>query len=379
MPSSTADQTTALWTQYREQFPVCEHLVYLNHAAGAPLCRAAADAMKHQVDDNLLYGSTHYAEWTAAHEGLRAGAARMIGANPSEIAIVKNTTEGVITVSEGFDWRPGDKVVAFNEEFPANYYPWQLLERKGVRVEWLSEFNSLEKIDAAARGARMMSISFVQYLSGYRADMDAIGEICQRHGCFLFVDAIQGLGVFPMDVRKSNIAALSADGYKWLVGPEGCGVLYIRPDLQEHVQPIEFGYKNVTKYTDYGTRNLTLRDDAARYECGTLNTPGCYGLRASIEFLLDVGIPRIAAAVQALGDRIDAGVRAKGYQTMRPRAPESAAGIVTFRRDGVDTAALFAQLRSQHFATAMRSGWLRASPHFYISPEEIDRFIKALP
>jgi selenocysteine lyase/cysteine desulfurase len=343
------------------------------------LCRAAADAIKHHVDDNLLYGSTHYDQWTAAHEGLRAGAARMIGAKPSEIALVKNTSEGVIMVAQGFDWRPGDKVVAFNEECPANYYPWQLLERKGVRVEWLSEFDSLEKIDAAARGARILAISFVQYLSGYRADLDAIGEICKRHGCFLFVDAIQGMGALPLDVSRSNIAALSADGYKWLLGPEGCAVLYIRPDLQERVHPIEFGYKNVTKYTDYGTRNLTLRDDAARYECGTLNTPGCYGLRASIEFLLDVGIDRIASAVQALGDRIDAGVRAKGYQTMRPRAPQSAAGIVSFRKDGVDTAALFAQLRAQRFATATRSGWLRASPHFYISPEEIDRFIEALP
>jgi cysteine desulfurase/selenocysteine lyase len=379
MPSGATDQTTAIWTQYRDQFPVCEHLVYLNHAAGAPLCRAAAEAIKHHVDDNLFYGSIHYAEWSAAQEGLRAATARMIGAKPTEIALVKNTTEGVIMVAQGFDWRPGDKVVAFNEEFPANYHPWKLLEHKGVRVEWLSEFDSLDKIDAAARGARMLAISFVQYLSGYRVDLDAIGEICKRHGCFLFVDAIQGLGAFPLDVSRSNIAALSADGYKWLLGPEGCAVLYIRPDLQERVQPIEFGYKNVTRYTDYGTRNFTLRDDAARYECGTLNTPGCYGLRASMEFLLNVGIDRIASAVAALGDRIDAGVRAKGYQTMRPRTPQNAAGIVSFRKEGVDTAALFAQLRAQNFATATRSGWLRASPHFYISPEEIDRFIAALP
>jgi cysteine desulfurase/selenocysteine lyase len=370
---------TALWAQYRDQFPVCERLVYLNHAAGAPLCRAAADAIKQQVDDNLLHGSIHYDQWLAAQNGSRAATAKLIGASPREIALVKNTTEGVLTVANGFDWRPGDKVVAFNEEFPANYHPWKLLERRGVRVEWLSEFDSLDKIDAAARDARILAVSFVQYLSGYRTNLEAIGEICRRHGCFLFVDAIQGLGALPMDVDKMNIAALSADGYKWLLASEGCGVLYIRPDLQERVQPIEFGYKNVINHTDYGTRNLTLRDDAARYECGTLNTPGCYALRASMEFLMGVGIDAIASAITALADRIDEGVRAKGYRTLRPRTPQTASGIVSFRKDGVDSVALFTQLRAQGFATAHRSGWLRASPHFYISPQEVDQFVEALP
>src|ERR1017187_3219880 len=151
-----------LWLQYADRFPVRQRLVYLNHAAVSPLCRAA----------------------------------RLIGAGRSEIALVKNTSEGIATIAMGLDWRSGDKIVAFREEFPANYYPWKRLEETGVRVEWLSYLDPLDRIDQACRGARLLAISFVQYLSGHRADLEAIGEICHRHRCAYLVDAIQGFGPF---------------------------------------------------------------------------------------------------------------------------------------------------------------------------------------
>ena len=145
----------------------------------------------------------------------------------AEIAIVKNTSEGISFIATGLKWQAGAKIVAFREEFPANFFPWRKLEETGVRVEWLSVFDPLEKIEEAVRGAQLLSISFVQYLSGYRAPIEAIGEICRRSNCIFVVDAIQGLGAFPLDVRKCNIDALAADGHKWLLGPEGCGILYV--------------------------------------------------------------------------------------------------------------------------------------------------------
>lgn len=371
-------EAVPVWSRYRDQFPVTERLIYLNHAAVAPLCRAASDAMKRLADDACEYGSYHYADWLDAYEGLRVAAARLINAHADEIAIVKNTSEGIATVAMGIDWRPGDKVVGFEEEFPANYYPWQRLQAKGVQVEWLSATDPLERIDEACRGTRLLAISFVQYISGFRSNLNAIGEICRRHGCFFFVDAIQGLGAFPIDVETAHIDALAADGHKWMLGPEGCAVLYVRKDRQDEIEPVEFGYTNVAT-TDYSVRDTTLRPNAGRYEPGTLNTIGIFGLRAALQFILEVGIEQIAPQVQSLGDQIAEGVRRKGYEVLGNRTPENGAGIVSFRKSGVESRELFERLKGDGIVVAPRGGWVRTSPHFYISPEDVDRFLAVLP
>jgi cysteine desulfurase / selenocysteine lyase len=372
-------QEPSLASRYRDQFPVTQKLVYLNHAAVAPLCRRSAEAMKRLADDAMLYGSYHYDQWLDAYQGVRVAAARLIGAEPEEIAIVKNTSEGIATVAAGLDWRADDTVVAFREEFPANYFPWKRLEALGVKMRFLSITDSLDAIDKAAEGARLLAISFVQYLSGHRADLDAIGEICHRRGVFFFVDAIQGLGAFPLDVRRTRIHALSADGHKWLLGPEGCGILYIQRDLQDSIQPIEFGWTNVAGFADYASRDMTLRPDAGRYECGTLNTIGCFGLRAALEFILEVGIDNIAPAVLDLADGVANGAQRKGYSLCTPRTGESGSGIVSLRKADVDSRLVVRQLKEKGFLAAPRQGWVRVSPHFYISREEIERFVDALP
>jgi selenocysteine lyase/cysteine desulfurase len=279
----------------------------------------------------------------------------------------------------GLDWKPGDRVVAFEEEFPANYFPWQRLEQRGVKVTWLSIHDGLERIDEACRGARLLAISFVQFLGGYRAPLAAIGEICQRNSCIFLVDAIQGLGAFPLQAKDWGIHALAADGHKWLLGPEGCGVLYIDEGLQDRVEPVEFGWTNVAHYADYASRDMALRPDAGRYECGTLNTIGCFGLRAAMEFLIEVGVEQIATAVQQLGDRLAFGLETKGYEVMEQRTAETGAGIVSFRKAGWEAAEIARKLGTAGIVVAPRVGWVRASPHFYISPEDIDRTLELLP
>ncbi len=367
-----------IWNQYRAEFPVTEKLVYLNHAGVAPLCRVAAQAMRELADDACHFGSMHYDRWLAAYQGLRTATARLIGADPSEIAQVKNTSEGVAAIALGIPWKAGDKIVCFDEEFPANYFPWKRLEQQGVRIEWLSATDSLDRIDEAATGARLLTISFVQYLSGYRADLAAIGEICSRRGCFFFVDAIQGLGAFPLNVEEMRIDALSADGHKWMLGPEGCGILYVRREKQDLIEPVEFGWTNVAAYNDYASRDMTLRPDAGRYECGTLNTIGCFGLRAAVEFLLTIGVERISPYVQALGDHIAEGVLRKGYELLGRRTPETGAGIVSFRKPGVDCRLTVRTLKDRGIIAAPRQGWIRTSPHFYISPDDVGQLLEVL-
>jgi selenocysteine lyase/cysteine desulfurase len=372
-------ESQQIWERFRREFPVTERLIYLNHAAVAPLPRRGAEAMQWLASDALENGSLHYPQWMEAVDGVKAAVARLINAEAGEIATVKNTSEGIATVALGLKWNPGDRIVAFREEFPANYYIWKKLEEwKDVRVEWLSCYDPLEKIEQAAKGARLLAISFVQYLSGHRVDLEAIGEICSQHGVFFFVDAIQGMGVFPLDVRKAKIHALAADGHKWMLGPEGCGVLYIQQDRQDEIEPMEFGWTTVAGWQDYASRDMGLRRDAGRYECGTLNTVGCFGLRASVELILEAGVDRIAAHVQHLGDLIAEGARDRGYEVMAERTATTGAGIVSIRKPGVDARVTWAHLKENGVTSAPRQGWVRLSPHFYISAEEIGRVLELL-
>jgi selenocysteine lyase/cysteine desulfurase len=369
-----------IWEQYAEQFPVTKNLIYLNHAAVAPLSRRAAEAMQGLAQDALDFGSLHYGKWMATYEGLRGAAARLINTSPGEIAITKNTSEGIAMVATGIDWKAGDVVVCFREEFPANLFPWQQIERDhGVVIRWLSIFDPLEKIDEAATGARLLSVSYVNYLNGHRVDLDAIGEICVRRGCFYCVDAIQGMGAFPIDVEAAHIDALSADAHKWMLGPEGCAVLYVRQTRLDEVKPMQVGWTNFAKYTDYASRDMTLRPDAGRYESGTLNTIGCYGVRAALELLLEVGIENVEAAVLAVTDRLAEGAVAKGYELCAPRRRESSAGIVSIRKAGIEAAMLVRNLKDAGIIAAPRQGWVRFAPHFYISPAAIDRVLEELP
>lgn len=376
---TVSDSTVPLHKQYVDQFPVTRRLIYLNHAAVAPLCKPAADAMQELARDACELGSLHYDDWLETYDGLRRASARLINAGPDEIAIVKNTSEGVSTIARGFDWKPGDRMVAFREEFPANYYPWLRLEQSGVRLTWLSIYDSLGKIEEAVSGARLLAISYVNYLSGYRVDLESIGEVCRQSHCFFFVDAIQGMGAFPIDVEACKIDALAADGHKWLLGPEGNGILYVRREWLDRIEPVEFGWTNAASSTDYSSRDMTPKADAGRYECGTLNTIGCYGLRAALEFLLKIGVERIAIAVQAIADRFAVGVQARGYELIRECTPETGSGIVTFRHPNLDARKITGEFLKNRISAAARQGWVRVSPHFYVSPDAIDNALGTLP
>jgi cysteine desulfurase / selenocysteine lyase len=368
-----------LHSRYRDQFPVSRELIYLNHAAVAPLSRPAATAMKDLTDDVCSHGLLHYDKWMDAYAGLRRAAAKLINASPGEIAILKNTSEGISTVAEGLEWKPGDKVIVFEEEFPANYYPWVRLQRRDVEVTVLSIYDPVEKIAAAIREARLLAISYVNYLSGFRVDLRRIGELCNDSGCFFFVDAIQGMGAFPIDVEACHIDALAADAHKWMLGPEGNAVLYVREKWLDAIEPVEFGWSNPANYADFSSRDMTLRPDAGRYECGTLNTVGCFGQRAAIEFLLEIGIDKIAAAIHLLADQLEAGVRARGYEVITRRTHETGSGIVTFRHPSVDCRAIVSDLARNRIVATARQGWIRTSPHFYISPEDLEHVLEVLP
>ncbi len=367
-------------SDYVDEFPVRDRFIYLNHAATGPLPRRSAEAMQRMTADQMDAGGCNWPEWLDAVAGLRRAAAQLIGASKSEIAITKNTSEGLSFIANGLDWRSGDIVVGVRGDFPANYFPWARLRRLGVQLRWVELRDGcidVDELDRACEGARLLAVSFVHYLSGFRLDLDAVGEICKRRGCLFVVDAVQGLGPFPIDVKRSGIHALSASGHKWLLGPEGSAIFYIDHDLMPSVEPKEFGWTNVQRFHAFSTEEK-LRTDAGRYECGTLNTIGCFGLRASIELFLEVGVERIAERVLQLADRVADLATNRGFELAARRSPPTASGIVSFRKAGFDTQTTAERLAANQISVSARHGYVRVAPHFYNTEDEIDRFFALL-
>lgn len=369
--------------EVREEFPITRNYNFMNHAAVAPISRRAAAAMQHyaeQVRDHAYIGGGFYRH----AEKVRRAAARLLGALPEEITFVKNTSEGIAFVANGLKWNTGDNVVITNVEFPANVYPWMNLQACGVRVKMVREESGridLERIvEAIDSRTRVVSISAVQYASGFRTDLAALGEVCKSRGVLFCVDAIQALGVLPIDVHKMHIDFLSADGHKWLCGPEGCGIFFCDRELIGHLRPSTVGWMCMKNFEDYGNYQFEFHDDARRFDSGSYNIAGLYGLGAAIELLLEVGIERIASHVLALTDRLVAGLRDKGYRIISSRRPGEASGIVAFVSDIHDHDEIQRHLLNEHrIVIAVREKRLRASPHLYNTAEEIDQLVEHLP
>jgi selenocysteine lyase/cysteine desulfurase len=332
------------------------------------------------LDDVQRNGAEHWQRWVQVYGAVRHSLARLLNAEPDEIALIKNTSAGVSAFANGLEWAPGDEVVSIEGEFPANFYAWKALEKRGVVLRLVQPEEgrvSLESIskELSAR-TRVVAVSFVQYVSGFRLDLEKLGQVCATHGCLLFVDAIQGLGAFPLDVKTANIAGLAADGHKWMLGPEGSGLLYVNRQVIEKVTPTEIGWTTVRHWSDFSSRDLTWRDGARRFECGTLNTVGIHGLGAAVDLLLEVGIPTIAERVLDLTERLRSGLVAQGHSVFGPHARHEASGIVSFvpRQGTADR--LLEWLLAHRVQAAARGGMVRVAPHFYNTEEEIDRVLE---
>jgi cysteine desulfurase/selenocysteine lyase len=372
-----------------EQFPVLSRCTFFNHAGVCPLPKVAADALRAyaaQAESSAYLGALWYHDL----EKLRQESAALINAHRDEIAFVKNTSEGLSIVAHGIDWQWGDVIVTAGVEYPANVYPWMdLVQNRAVKLAMVDEVDDggvrrvpTEKILEAASDprTRLVSLSHVQFASGQRMDIAAVGKFCRERGILFCVDAIQTLGILPVDVRAMNIDYLSADGHKWLLGPEGAGFFFCRRELLEHTRPLMLGWMNVINAQDYGSYDFTLKPDAGRFECGTYNIPGLLSLRASLQLLRSVGTDSISLRLKTLGDRLIAGVTAKGYHVLSPRTNDEWSGSVSFTSSTHDHATIVSTLRKTHrVEIALRERRLRASPHFYNTEVQVDHLVELLP
>ena len=344
-------------------------------AAVAPWPRRAAAAVARFAEENARTGARDYPDWMKLEQRLRQRLKRLLNApSVGDIALVKNTSEALSFVAFGLDWRPGDRIVISDEEFPSNRIVWEALRPRGVEVievNLAGDDPEAALLAACDARTRLLAVSTVQYASGRRLDLPRLGEGCRQAGVLLCLDAIQQLGALPFDVQASGCAFAMADGHKWMLGPEGLGVFYCRADLREQLTLHEFGWHMVEHLGDYDRRDWQPARDARRFECGSPNMLGAVALEASLSLLQDVGMDSVARQLEEKVEHLYRGLAAlPGAQLHSPADPQRRAGILTFSLDGHANTALFEQLKANQVVCAQRGGGIRFSPHFY-TPEQV--------
>jgi selenocysteine lyase/cysteine desulfurase len=368
------------WPYYRTLFPVTQRSAFFNHAAiSAPSTKVIA-AVQELVSEQAYLGSQGYRSWMDRVETVRQQVARFVCAAPSDIAFVANTSTGLGLMAAGFHWTAGDALLVPSPDFPANVYPWQNLSQRGVTMITVPRRSGRLAVEDFARlvtdNVRMLVVSSVDFATGYAVDLNAIGRFCRENNIFFGVDAIQSLGVRPIDVEKDQIDFVAAGAHKWLLGPMGIGLLYISPRLRQHLDLPLVGWKSVVHEEDFRL-HFQLRKDAAGFEPGTLNVAGIVGLGAAISLLEEVGLVQIEQRVSILLDELADGLAQRSLTLKTPWPGKERCGILSFTA-GDDVFALSKHLNEQGVVLALRDGGFRLSPHFYNDAADIERFFYAL-
>ena len=372
------------WQRFRDQMPIAQQWAYFDHAAVAPLPLSAKLAVTRWADEAANQGDAVWPQWNQRIEQLRQTVAELINADTCQIALMPNTTSGLNLLAEGFPWTSGDNVVTLDNEFPSNLYPWMNLADRGVTTRTVSTENGrvdLNRLaDACDDRTRLVSLSWVGYASGWRIDVAAAANMAHDVGALFCLDAIQGLGVFPLDVQASTVDFLAADGHKWMLGPEGAGVCYIAPHLLERLRPLGVGWHSVEQQFDYANPELRLRTSADRYEGGSANMVGFHGLAASLETLIEFGLGSnnrtIADRVIGLADTLCDRLAPIGCPVRFQRDADHKSGIVTFDVPQVEPQAVRTACAADHVIVSCRGGGLRVTPHAYNNDEDIDRLVR---
>lgn len=366
------------------EFPLAKGLCYLNHAAVAPWPRRASEALSRFALENCQRGATDYPDWLQTEHTLRQQLQRLINApSTRNIALQKNTSEGLSAIAYGLDWQAGDRIVITDQEFPSNRIVWESLATQGVQVvETALRGDDPEQaiIDCLDARTRLLSVSSVQYGTGLTLDLVRLGRACRERNILFCVDAIQSLGALPFDVQLVGADFVVADGHKWMLGPEGLALLYVADVHIERLRLHQFGWHMVKERGNYDLKTWEPAPDAKRFECGSPNMLGVVTLSASLSLLEQVGMPTVQAELlrrvqhleTLLRDRPDLEIITDTRRALR-------SGIVSFRHRIIPAAKLFQQLRDQQVVCAPRGGGIRFSPHFYTPLDVIERAVGLIP
>ena len=371
--------------EYRRLFPHTDQgVIYLNHAAVSPLStRVLRAQIAHLHDRSSGKIETHWDDVKQIEETKKC-VQRLINADSIDrIALAGNTSDALNVLASGLDWKPGDRILLNDQEFPSNIYPYYHLKSQGVEIDFIQCPDGKvtpDRIYAALRPrTRLLAISAVQFLSGYRADLELLGEVCRSRGILLIVDAMQAVGGMTVDVQAMKIDGMAAGAAKWQMGPQGIGFLYLNEELQVRVHQKYLGWLSVADPWDFFHFDQELAREARRYEGGTVNIPGMWGMQASLATLLDVGLQTVESHILALTKTLLDGFQAMDGVSLfsSPDLPERS-GIVTITPPkGMDPTAAFEELSRRKIFISLRGGKLRFSPHFYNTLDEIHSAVSA--
>ncbi len=358
----------------------------MNHAGVTPLPQSAVREINRCAAEFALHGSAALGPWEAQQESARAAGARLLGAKgPHEVALVKNTTEGLSFVANGLSWQRGDRVLVPDREFPSSIYPWLSLRDFGVEVAlvepqgtgWTLPIEQFET-ELLRRPTRLVAVSWVQYARGWRTDLAELAALCHRHGALLCVDVIQGLGLIPCELDQWGVDFAAADAHKWLLGPLGVGLFFVAERNLDLLRPQEPGWASVAHRDDYENLELVYDVDARRFEGGSFNNITIAGMGASFDLLVEAGVDNVWRHVDHLLDLLVDGMAGSKFAVASDRSDEGRSGIVTLTAAHLDLDGAVAHLAERGIVVAARGGGIRISPHGYNTVEEIDHLLGAL-
>jgi cysteine desulfurase / selenocysteine lyase len=369
----------------RREFPICARKIYCAHAADAPLPRRVADAMR----DSIERASTDARQYD--HELIRIDetrtlVARLLGAQVEEISFTGPTSSGLNAIANGLDWEKGDEVVCYLDDYPANVYPWLALERHGVKPVLLETARIGEITPEIVERSltdrtKLVALSSANYCSGYRIDLDAIGALCAERGVLFCVDAIQTLGVFPAPLERIDF--LSAGAQKWMLGPSGAGILFVKKSRHELLRPAIIGGWNVESPNFIAQREIKYAAGGQKFEPGAYTHNAIAGLRAAVELLLEAGPAEVEKQIRALTQSLREQIASAGFEFVSPEEEKNRSGILTFRHPRVESERLGEALAKNDVVVSLRfdragRGWLRVSPHFYNTAREMTKIAELL-
>ncbi len=367
-------------SEYRSEFLITNNYSFFNNAStSAPPVRVIK-----AVNDLMLQfgneGFMAYRDWMKTVEKTRLLFARLINADPSEICFATNTSEALSTVAGGLSWKPGDKIIVPVPDFPSNVYPWLNLERLGVEIIFIQRKEGrFDLSDITARikpGTKLIAVSSTDFITGFRCDLEELGNFCRREGILLCVDAIQSLGAIPLDVKSCGVHFLACGGHKWLLSAMGIAALYVSREVDHLIHPARVGWRSVENEEDFYNLELKLKTDARRFEAGTLNVAGITALGTALDMLLEIGIERIFGRISSLNDIISSELAGRNFRLISSMEPGHRSAILSFMPD--DAANLLKHLFKRKVLAAQRGNLIRLSPHFYNDQSDIERLCEAL-
>lgn len=383
------DGTEAEGADLRQHFfPVTRTCTYLNHAANGPLPRPVVQTVREYLDDVSLFGGTHEPKWSEYESGAHRRLARMINARPDQIAFTASTGDGLSHIALGLDWREGDEIISAQGEFPSNVYPWLNLREHGVQLRFVStrdyRIPAADVLASISERTRLVSLSLVEFSTGYRNDVATIARYCRERGIVCGIDAMQALGAIDIDVQALGIDYLAAAAHKWLLAPRTTGILYVADDLLSRLRAPRRGWLSVEIPFDFSNYEQPLKSGAARFEYSSSNLVAIVGLDAALGIFeaIDGGMQAVEGRVLGLTDYAIAGLERLGYPVVTPRGPGERSSIVCFkpRPEQMQMTAqqLVAMLAAQDIYIAARGDVARVSPHFYNTLDDIDRLLNVL-